>query len=964
MDVISPEPCPKPFGDILSETGALVEPLSLATGSNLSLENARAIVQQAEASKHDTSVDGAETPHDDEIPAQPRRSRRIDYIDRALRNTGHPLGGSIRPKRLSHDKKTNQVPKLDLDDPQVSLQTILAGYIQKVDPLMARGPDTDTADDLNAALQEVFGEAPYEHLRSMGYGASDVVSWAWILKSRDPHEATWRLFTLEADRRSRTDTDAPAIPSFIPLFLLKGKYLERQTFRLLLIYSLHLMSGLQLPVLQRQVTNLDKASLPDTFRPKIDPVAFMDLAISLMFHARQVWPEALVTIARASVLVLTSSNQAAQYTDAGRCDRFNFILGLLAKPIKKGPFRFFSIQQQAQFEILKAMATHEPVVPVIRQGYRALIAVQLTHKKTVEERQSAELKAPSWPPWKEEKLGIDSQRGNDGRFSRAMLVIAQMREAGYRPGHLENISAVLAGWDTDGSPTVQTRSLMRPPTRSLHRAIEKDPQHPWIWMARIRATRTVREAWACFLTYQDNGFPPSEDVYAAMAEKLIYRRKTIERKFDDTAHALPGDGREVYPEPASARDIIYIRTEPPTLDELLEDMLSKGLRPARKFLALLLSTAPSFHSGLHYLNCSSIGQSQKEALTTVWRKPSQYKVQDLRSFQEIPDYLFGAFIGFLCRHTPFGDVNSPYRASSIGDLFPILFPDFRLSHSTQTLFDYNDRHLPHALPHAIELTKLRDHACTPAWLHILTALSRKRTHRPRRKIKRNAQWILAWHEALEVVELMQRYSAQPDTEALQSMCVVFTKAVAAGLNSPHDAKQGLRIVRRTLPPRASADFDDMVQTGLQALKDRFDHLVTSSPKSPEAAEQSIFTAERTQSPLTVPPILQVPTPAALHAFVRALGTAGDDDGLLNLLLWMSRSADVLNETSDAYMNGDIKMHRILVAIRAFLEKEEDRVESASASAVQEAFDIISRTPDWTWPSDWEVQEYRTPLDCI
>lgn len=34
MDVISPEPCPKPFGDILSETGALVEPLSLATGTS------------------------------------------------------------------------------------------------------------------------------------------------------------------------------------------------------------------------------------------------------------------------------------------------------------------------------------------------------------------------------------------------------------------------------------------------------------------------------------------------------------------------------------------------------------------------------------------------------------------------------------------------------------------------------------------------------------------------------------------------------------------------------------------------------------------------------------------------------------------------------------------------------------------------------------------------------------------
>lgn len=216
----------------------------------------------------------------------------------------------------------------------------------------------------------------------------------------------------------------------------------------------------------------------------------------------------------------------------------------------------------------------------------------------------------------------------------------------------------------------------------------------------------------------------------------------------------------------------------------------------------------------------------------------------------------------------------------------------------------------------------------------------------------------------------------------------------AGVVRSDSAARGLAMVRGATwnrktahPKRVYETFEDMVNGGLRILKDHFDQLVLPNPRT------RLFAPNNGPRPEIEPlPMLHVPFPAALHAFIRALGVAEDSDGLLNLLRWMSQSAASLKEVSDELSNGERMTRRCLVAIRVFLEGSwNQRKWSVSAinrtwsfpfnhgfmsesmvcnggchndslvfsdPVVQEAHDIIEATPEWgSWPTDEEVQEY-------
>jgi hypothetical protein len=624
------------------------------------------------------------------------------------------------------------------------------------------------------------------------------------------------------------------------------------------------------------------------------------------------------------------------------------------------------------------MAIHKPVLPLTRKGYRAVIAVQLAHKKTTEERQSAELKAPSWPPWKEERLGIDAQRGNEGMFSRAINVLSQMKEAGYSHHLWEELSSVLAGWDTDRSPTVQTRSLVNQ-AGTLSRTRDVDPNHYAIWVARIRATRTVREAWACFLAYRDQNLPPKAAIYAAMAEKLIYREKTVKRGSDQTSSALPGDGREVHPEPASARDLIYVQTEPPTSDDFLDQMLSEGIRPSGRFLALLLQSAYTLRSGLRYLQSSDLADDQITALCTAWYQPSERtakhvnETQHIKALQSLPDFVFASFIKLLCSSF---FVTARHVAPRTPMLyhFPVLMAGKQRPEAMSDIFDLTEEHggkcHPKALWHAVQLVKLRQPACHEAWSHLLNILSQKSTSRrswSRSCIGSGSQRnqdlyrIFVWQEVVEVLRWMKARNIEPGLKSFQFLCMAFSRAVDAGMHHDGLVEEASQLIQKFSHPRTGSDgqetFDAMVANGLDLLKSQFDYLVLPASKTSELAERSIFT---TVSEVHVLSGLHVPSYATLHSFVRVLGLVGDDEGLLHLLQWMSQSATRLNEVAEEEFNGERMKHQTLAAIRVFLEKlhrSPDDARVASDSQVQEAYDLISQTPGWEWPSDADVERY-------
>ncbi|PWY84526.1 hypothetical protein BO94DRAFT_518616 [Aspergillus sclerotioniger CBS 115572] len=897
---------------------------------------------------------------------------------------------------------------------RLSLQEIVADYIELVDPLLDQansdvGPGA--AAELNEALQLAFCEDHLKYLAARQYSATDVVAWAWVLKSSTPYEATLRVLFLEAERSSNEDCLIKTVPPFIPLLLLRQS-LDNKAFRLLLIYSLHLMSGQAVPttdIAMEAMTNdavFDQHQALGDTKPLIEPNMCATYVVRLLHHARELWPQAQLTIARAFAFYLDNLQNggkgwavATERINHFMTDKFNTVLRILSLPCRHGPFTSASIQQQAQFELLRAMARHQPALPVTRRGYQGIVAVQIAHKKTLEERQSAELKAPSWPPWKEEKIGFDVKRGVEGMKSRAMRVLSQMKEAGYSHSRWEDISSILAGWDTDKSPTIQTRSLTSRP-ETVH-GPSGSPNHT-IWAARIRATRTVREAWACFLSYRDQGLPPRGTIYAAMAEKLIFRQKAVRNSSHKRSPALPGDGKEVFPEPSSVRDWIYVSTEPPTLEDLLREMLSQGIRPRGRFLALLLRNAPTFSSGLDYLCCSDLTNEQLEALCTVSGPRCGDQAQKSKALEKLPDYLISSFMAFLCNFSTVGHRSLAQPDSRLGDMFPILLGRHStISSYAITLFAYSEelkrredlRH-PKILAHAIHLLQVQHSRSPQTWIQVMSALARDRIGSSSHRMGRHARLALSWYEVLEIASWMDQRHIELSLEGFQVLCFSFSRVVVAGVKQPDSVEEGLAVVsdvarrgRLTSFQGISTRFEDMVQSGLSILKTRFDELVFLDPKTSSLFERSRSSIQdATASQVTVPSLFHVPSPAVLHAFVRALGFAEDTDGLLSLLRWMRQYELTLKEKYDENMNGERMMRRIIVAVRMFLEGYWGRSPPASLewepgmepthdlyeaeglgasegstfsdASLQEAYDIITTSRVWgSWPSDEEVLDY-------
>lgn len=903
------------------------------------------------------------------------------YLAETLRTLGYSLGGQGSGRSTNGIEHADFVLKYHRHDGSClvrsSLQTILAEYLLHAAPLLAT--EDIKNDELDLAIARVFDPSSVRYLNERGYDVQDVISWAWVLTSDTSDLAVSRLLALEADNKTAR------VPSFLTLFLLrKSLKLDSNVFRLLLIQSIHLITGRPLPALQAISTedvlrNLDLG----VHRTEMNVMTCGKLVDRLIFHARQVWTESLPVIAHAfSQFLKTEKSQHAQeggeptFSDHKpnklKTKLFNACLWHLSIPSSVYPFRSIFIHQQAQFELLRVMATHKPVLPITRKGYRGITAVQMAHKKTTAERQAAALKAPSWPPWKEERLGIDSQRGNEGAYSRAISVLSQMRDAGYSHQLWEEFNKILAGWDTDGSPTVQIRTLS---PRSQHLlAPRHQPSDRRLWAARIRATRTLREAWACFLSYRGLGSNPEGAVYTAMAERLVRGRKLAWSEPDDYSDALPGDGPEVYPEPSSVRDVIYVHTEPPTAEAFLEEMQYEGIRYSDRLLSLLLQTAPSFQAGLDYLQNSHLTEQQVTGLCTIWKQGWQYRRHTVDAVQGVPAFVFASFIRFLCRYSEMStsivmrEVFVPFRRQNVLDstkrhdfgdqAFPLGAPVCLL---TDLAADSPQKYYPGLLHHAIRLLKGHPSLSPSAWHNLIASFGYSRVFRYHSTDEGKCLYrIVVWHATIEVLNWMQRRSVDCGPEVFYLLCRAFTQAVDAGTKRPELllATSDLNGPSHVQPNREES-MQTLVEDGLSILKRKFDGLALPNQQLSSVAQRSSFVADGAgDKSYAIPKLLHIPDYAALHAFARALGTVGDDEGLLDLLSWMSQFSASLDELSEQRHNGPWMRQQTLLAVRVFLERlHNSPIDLADSVKVQKAHDIVSETPGWIWPTDEDVDDY-------
>ncbi|KAL4882837.1 hypothetical protein BJY04DRAFT_226889 [Aspergillus karnatakaensis] len=863
----------------------------------------------------------------------------------------------------------------------LSLHEIIADYIQFVEPVLEKWKDVDISKhdvasvELNNALENLGRGEFYDFLESQNFDIADVAAWAWVAKSSTAYEAALRIFVLEADRAVDRSGSRARMPYLIPKMLLRRDDLDLKTFRLVLIYCLHIITGQRLPPCDYSLRSILEHLDADDLH--IYEQTCASLVSYLLSHAQRLWPEMQLPITQALAFYM----RTAKYKrNSEMAKTLNMCLYRISLPSGPRPFVSVSVRQQAQFDLLRAMAGIQPALPVTRLGYRGMASLQLSHKKTTAEREFGELKAPSWPPWEEKKAGIDFDKGVGGAKSRAMHVLDHMTEAGYPRQLWEQVLGVLAGWDTDNSPTIQTRTLMR--ASGFWDRKERDENHPAIWAARIEATRTLREAWACFTAYEDRGLAPHSKVYAAMATKLLSERMVSRVQRRPSKLALPGDGLEIFPEPTSSRDWIYTRTEPPSLSDFLMKMLSEGIRPSGRLLASLLQYAPTFQVGIDCLNSSDLSNQQLRSLFSIGE---DLDVESQKALNELPEYLFAAFIHFLCRFSRLTQRKTMNSPITLVDVFPIASNNWETLPNIPTLFSYTSRYrewkerswYPRLLAHAVRLLRKRNAPSSSAWIQMLTRFRSNRV--PISEISRDTQVVLAWYETMQVSRWMDQCNSELGSAGFIMLCESFHAAVTTRWKKPNVLKQGLTSLDETDPASAALleiakqSHEDMINDGLILLKSQFDSLVLVDPRtSPLFESLKSSLEERTESQITIPVLPHVPPPALLHAFVRALGAAEDLDGLLNLLRWMSSHASTLKMLSGEYLAGDKKMRPTIVALRIYLEgysrlrkklMQTEHASDCSSSAhsdpyLQEAYEIVTATETWgPWPSDEEVRRY-------
>jgi hypothetical protein len=267
------------------------------------------------------------------------------------------------------------------------------------------------------------------------------------------------------------------------------------------------------------------------------------LFVRLFRHARIVWAAGLVNISALVATFLLPRDDHGLPLNltvkqlARRTELCNTALRLLSIETSINPMKSAVYQQRAIFDLIRAMHQYHPQLPVTRDGYHALTTVLIRLKKTPQERDWASLKSKSWPPFKESKTRLDDAKDLDYGLSRGAQAIRFMQEYGYEVEPRDMIAQTLSGWHPDGSPTIQVRAqLERDHPLSLRgshtpRGDITEVTEPNQIAALIESTRTLEEAWACFLEYQQSVGQRSPAPYFSLLRKIVAHREN-QRKID------------------------------------------------------------------------------------------------------------------------------------------------------------------------------------------------------------------------------------------------------------------------------------------------------------------------------------------------------------------------------------------------------------------------------------------------
>lgn len=840
---------------------------------------------------------------------------------------------------------------------QTLLAECLANYTTSIDSQSANDP---------IQLDLTLSEADAKILRHYGYDETELQNWMTILITHNSFHAA-HLVTSASE-------NAPKMPPFVYLYLLRRQHIGPRALRLLLQH---------MPEWHRSLSVFREGNrdlmVSDNTASTADQSAAVRAFVRLLRHARRVWPEAIETLT-AQFIALSHLSPLEElglspYARACYLSRLTAVLNralyLLAEPAAVEPFKSALYQEAAQTLILRHMADHEPPLIITREGYRGVARVQLAKPKTHDEMDWARLKSPSWPPWKEDRTGMDADIGLDHGISRARQVLNRMQEAGYQMKDWERAALIYAGWDTDQSPTIQTRALMPAPSNASN--------HFHAWAGRIRSTRSVHQAWAGFLAYEDEATPPHQDVYLAMFEKLAEEAKRLrlsearlEPLFDHDDNdgydsIYPGDVKETFPPPASSHQSIYTRTEPPSVSQFHQHMIQHGLLPTGRLLAFLVDSATTMQEALAYLESSRKKYPSQMSAMIHFRTVG-------RGLDAIPDSVFTAYVRLLCRfpHTP---LERPKAGPNKYD------------------FGAWDLDLRQPLARAIYLLVGERRQNRPAWNALLEGFARrkaptifsnwKRLHmhdnddefsavlNPQREA---LDKLIAFNFSRKILSLMDGIDLNLDTVGFRYFCIVTEHAARASrtvldeYDSKAAAGESNNNALEGQAGRLLARARNMTQEA-PYIRSQFWTLVSA-----ENHDSLPHPSADIEGP-SLPRLLTTPSPAILHQYIRAVGFLRDYKGLRELVQWMVKYWPELSERKAQDRNSETMMRRVIVSLRVFLEGSWeipreledsgdqngsgiDDIHGAPRELLNEVSELVDGVEEWGgWAEDDEVLFY-------
>lgn len=462
--------------------------------------------------------------------------------------------------------------------------------------------------------------------------------WVWILSGESPSTRLERFLSHEIFR-----------PTFILFILIRTdqNFQSHSDFTSLLEYVSRTYCQLlpQRPELRSVDHNLN-----------MSPLLFLKMLRRLVHHSLRLAPETLPTLAEIVTSYLSldrsslwPSGSGGQY--ASQCRIFNQAMLMFTHVSFYKPLQNIEYNWKAQKHLLEFSTKLKRPFILNRGSYRAIQSVMIGREKSDEEVKVAVRSAKSWPPYRRAWDGMDEHRRLVDDLSRGVKTGILARAAGYPETIYDRTLNTLGGAVLDRSPTVQTRAKA---TAIIERLKKSDARNEplELWAAQVRATRNAQEAWARFRSPPAPHLIPSAHVYAEMFEKLVAHEVT------DPSNIVPGDVREVFPvyQPANLSEYEKLRIQPPTVQELYEDMLQRGrVKPIAAVLRVLVANSTSEEEVLRYFEDSNYRQFTTALKAFVADQGAVPSAEDLIT---LPLSIFNTYISFLCNMQRTADLQS------------------------------------------------------------------------------------------------------------------------------------------------------------------------------------------------------------------------------------------------------------------------------------------------------------------